>query len=724
MKKEIKPIVQAPVKVENDGGKGDTGFLLNAVKLANGAYSYARENMANAEYSLSFIFGEQYTDFEINEKQEMNRLTLTFNKLPQFVNKVTGAQRSTVHTIQVSPATSTLAAGEEDLETLNDKKKKVSEALSDMVREIEYASNARAWYKMSFRHALEGGFGYLRVLTEYQEDSFDLNIRIKGIRDRWSVLVDPYCQEPDMSDMNYCFINESMTKREFEIRYPGKSYEAMPGAQLAGLSSYWETEDMVTVSEYFRREPFKQTLALGTDGMTYIWDDINDPEILTQMAVNGIEITDFREQDSYKVIWCKISQGDMLEEDIEFPTTTIPVIPVLGRQYDFRDKRRFRGLIDDAIDAQIAQNKMKSSAVERIDSSPINPFVATDKAIEGYESQWAEANSVKYSTLVYRKGEERPMREAGATMPTAELQTAQTLDEDMKSSIGIFNASLGAKSNEISGVAIQERQQEADVGTFEFIDNYNDAIRRTGLLVVELIPSIYDTNRLITLRNAEGDTETVELNRSGQGADGLPRSTNKIKKGRRSVEISSGQSYETKAKENASQILELMKVAPQVAEVGADLLVKNLDFAESDVLAERLERTIPKQYLSKEKQEELSADAPEPQPTPAENMQKMDMEMKKMEVEEKKSDQTASLEENKIKLQIEQLKLQQAQVALKSKEVDGRMKVSNETMKAAGNKQNRADQVAAADTKRRDEESKAIVDQMKESDQGKETKSP
>ena len=167
-----------------------------------------------------------------------------------------------------------------------------------------------------------------------------------------------------------------------------------------------------------------------------------------------------------------------------------------------------------------------------------------------------------------------------------------------------------------------------------------------------------------------------------------------------------------------------MKVAPQVAEVGADLLVKNLDFAESDVLAERLERTIPKQYLSKEKQEELSADAPEPQPTPAENMQKMDMEMKKMEVEEKKSDQTASLEENKIKLQIEQLKLQQAQVALKSKEVDGRMKVSNETMKAAGNKQNRADQVAAANTKRRDEESKAIVDQMKESDQGKETKSP
>ncbi len=715
MKKEIKPIVQAPVKVPNEGGDDNMAFLLDAVKLANGAYSYAKENFANAEYSLSFIFGEQYTDFEINEKSEMNRLTLTFNKLPQFVNKVTGAQRATVHTIQVSPAISALAAGEDELEMNNDTKKKVSDALSDMVREIEYASNARAWYKMSFRHSLEGGFGYLRVLTEYQEDSFDLNIRIKGIRDRWSVLVDPYCQEPDMSDMNYCFINESMTKREFEKRYPGKSYEAMPGAQLAGLSSYWETEDMVTVSEYFRREPFKQTLALGTDGMTYIWDDIKDPETLTQMAVNGIEITDFRDQDSYKVIWCKISQGDILEEDIEFPTTTIPIVPVLGRQYDFREKRRLRGLIDDAIDAQIAQNKMKSSAVERIDSSPINPFVATDKAIEGYESQWAEANSVKYSTLVYRKGEERPMREAGATMPTAELQTAHTLDEDMKSSIGIFNASLGAKSNEISGKAIQERQQEADVGTFEFLDNYNDAIRRTGLLVVELIPSIYDTNRLITLRNAEGETETVELNRSGQGANGLPRSTNQIKKGRRNVEISSGKSYETKAKENASQILELMKVAPQVAEVGADLLVKNLDFAESDVLAERLEKTIPKQYLSKEKQEELAQDQAKPEPTPEENLQRMDMEMKQMDMDEKKADQAASLAENKLKLDIEKLKLQQAQVALESKVIEGNMSVAREGVKASD-----------ANNKRKDEMSTAIIDQMKGTDEEKkkETKAP
>ncbi len=703
---DIKPIVQPPVKIKDELGEDERAFLLRAVKLANGAQDYARSNFRNAENSLNFIFGEQYTDFELNEKSEMNRLALTFNKLPQFVNKVVGAQRSTVHTIKVTPATSSLAKAEEDLETMKGESRKVATVLSDIVREIEYASNARAWYKLAFRHALEGGFGYLRVLTEYQDDSFDLDIRIKGIRDRWCVLVDPHCKEPDMSDMNYCFITERMTKREFETRYPGKSYEAMPGYQKNELDMFWQTEDMVTISEYFRREPYTETLALGSNGETYKWDDIKDN--LVEMAAEGIEIVETRDRESYRVIWCKISQGDILEEDIIFPTSTIPIVPVLGRQYDFRDKRRFRGLIDDAIDAQIAQNKMKSAAVERVDSSPINPFIASDKAIEGYEEQWSEANSVKYSTLVFRKGEERPTREMGATMPTAELQTAGVLDEDMKASIGIFNASLGQKSNEISGKAIQERQQEADVGTYEFVDNYNDAIRRVGLLVVELIPEIYDTNRIITMRDPEGETDSIELNRSGETPEGMPRPKNRIKKGRRNVEISSGQSYETKAKENASQILELMKISPQVAEVGSDLLVKNLDFAESDVLAERLEKTIPKQYLSKEKQEELAKEASEPQPTPEENMQKMENEIKQMEMKQKEADNAAKLAENQIKLEIEKLKLEQAKVILQTKQTESQMSIAREGVKAS-------DQNA----KRKDEVARGIVEQMKGNEEDK-----
>jgi len=684
----MKPIVSGPVEVDN---KED--FLLDAVRKSNVAYTYNRDNFDNAENSLSFIFGNQYDELDLKDKEEMNRVAMTFNKLPQFINKVVGAQRSTVHTIKVTPNNINAGNDEPELILENGEMKKESEVLSDMVREIEYSSNAKSWYKMAFKHSLEGGFGFLRVLTQYADDSFDLDIKIKGVRDRWSVLIDPYAQEPDMSDMNYCFISESMPKKEFEKRYPGKSYEALPGTRVNQLNSYWETEDRVTVSEYFRREPIKKKIALGSDGNTYYWDDVKDN--LVEMATNGIEMIEFRDIDTYQVVWCKISQGDILEEDIIFPTTTIPVVPVLGRQFDFRNKRRLRGLVDDGIDSQRALNVMMSAAVERVDDSPISPFIATDKAIEGREEMWAEANSVKYATLIYKKGEERPMREMGATMPSAEIQTSSVLDESMKASIGIFNASLGATSNEISGKAIEARQQEADVGTYEFLDNYNDAIRRVGMLVVELIPSIYDTNRTIKLRDETGDSGSVTLNRIAvDEVTGQPKVINKINKGRRSVEITSGQSYETRAQQNASQILELMKVNPNVAQVGSDLLVKNLDFADSDVLGSRLERTIPKEYLSKEKREELAKDAPEPQPSPEQQQAELEMKTKEMELQAKQK-------EAEIKLQIEQIKLQQAQVALETKKVESQMTIQREGAKTI-------DQ----DSKRKDEIAKGIVSQM------------
>ena len=43
--------------------------------------------------------------------------------------------------------------------------------------------------------------------------------------------------------------------------------------------------------------------------------------------------------------------------------------------------------------------------------------------------------------------------------------------DDMKSIMGLFDASLGAKATRPAGVAILARQREGDVSTFNFIDN-------------------------------------------------------------------------------------------------------------------------------------------------------------------------------------------------------------------------------------------------------------
>jgi len=657
-----------PDMVQTRESNDKTDILREATDRAVLGYEYHKENFDRAERNIAYIFGDHYSAEELKEKELDNRIAMTFNKLPQFINNVTGSQRSSVQTIKVSPTGASIGKEESNIKTGNGSEVKMSDVLTDLIRDIEYSSNAKSWYKTAFKHALEGGFGWLRVLTEYQDDGFDLDIKISGQRDRWSVIVDPQATEQDMSDMNWCFISERMSLKEFNKRYPNKSHEALAGIDAERYGTFWGTQDEVTVSEYFRREPITKEIVLMSDGKVYDAKDVEP--LLEQLIEMGVEEVKRRKVKSHRVLWCKISQGDILEDEIEFPTSTIPVVPMVGRELDTRSKRLTKGLIDDGIDAQIALNHMRSSAIERIDSSPLAPWVATDKSIEGYEEMWKDANSIRFSTLVYRKGEERPTREQGAVMPTAELQVTSVLDQDMKDSIGMPNASLGQSSNEISGKAVVARQQQADVGTYEFLDNYNNAIRRVGLLVSEMIPKVYDTQRVLRIRGADNQTDTIEINKVVQDPNtGEEVVINSLDQGKYSVVINTGASYETKAEQNSSQILELMKVNSQVAQVGSDLLVNNLDFADSDVLAERLERMIPKQFLSKQKQEELAKDAPPPEPSPEQieqqakqQEQQLDMQMKEMELTAKTRIEELKLETAKVNLAIKQAELRNKDV--------------------------------------------------------------
>ena len=678
--KEIHGIGIEPRPVQVREGNTVADILKEAKDRARIGVDYHRNNFNRAEQNVNIIFGDQYDADELMEREADNRVSLTFNKLPQFINNVTGAQRANVTSIKVTPTGRAIHEDEPTLVSQKNESIKLSRVLSDLIRDIEYESSAISAYKMAFKHSLEGGFGWLRVLTDYQDDGFDLDIKIKGVRDRWSVIPDNTAVEADMSDMNWCFITERMSLDEFKKRWPDKSYEPIVESEEQQTNTFWGDQDNVTVAEYFRREPYKKKIVLLSDGGVYDKDDIEP--IAAQLEEMGVVIEKEREIMTHKVIWCKISNSDVLEKEVEFPTTTIPMVPIIGRETDFRGKRMTKGLIDDAIDAQLSLNKMRSSALERIDSAPLSPYLATAEAIQGHEEMWAEANTVKWSTLVYNKGEDKPERMAGSVMPNAELLVTGVLDQDMKDAIGIHNAGLGQTSNEISGKAIKARQAEADVGTYEFLDNYETGIRRVGLLCVEMIPIIYDTERVIRIRGADGTTDTIEINKVVTNEEGEEEVIHTLDFGKHTVVVTTGASYNTKREENADQILEVMKVAPQVAQVSADLLVKNLDFSESDVIAERLTKLMPPNLLSKEKREEIEQDAPPPQPSPEQQKAQAEQEKLKIETDMKKLELESKVELEKIKLEIAQVNLEKAKLELDNKDkADGRDLVQREEVR-------------------------------------------
>jgi hypothetical protein len=378
LRKYMQSITDTPIKTRESNSKDD--ILVEArerAAVAAAGWQYTYDNSIDDE---NFIAGEQWDGPSLRDREEDGRPTLVMNQLQQYISRIAGAQKKQSQEIKIYPVESD-SQREVEIRTVGGQDVKLSEVLEGVVRNIQSTSNAQEHYKTAFRQALTG-IGWLRVITDYaRNDSFDQDIIIEAIRDRLSVLMDPVAKQSDYSDANYCFINERMTHEEFYKRYPGKKIGSLAGIQ-GDRGSFWGDDRTVTVSEYFRREPVTRTLYLLSSGETVYKSDVED--VLDELAKEGIEVVRERKIKTYKIVWSKITANDILESDREFLTSTIPVVPVVGREVYINLERMYQGAITHAKDPQRMLNFWQSAATEKMSLDPKTPYFGEAEAIEGY----------------------------------------------------------------------------------------------------------------------------------------------------------------------------------------------------------------------------------------------------------------------------------------------------------------------------------------------------
>ena len=209
-----------------------------------------------------------------------------------------------------------------------------------------------------------------------------------------------------------------------------------------------------------------------------------------------------------------------------------------------------------------------------------------------------------------------PQRQPFAGPPAGALQEAMNAQDDIKSTMGIYDAALGARSNETSGRAILQRQRESDTATFNYVDNLSRAIKHAGRIIVDLIPKVYSAPRIIRVIHEDGSNESVPINQefvpddpqskiAHQGqqeqAEGLVKLFD-LTTGKYDVTCEVGPSYATKRQEAAAQMMELGRAYPPLMQIAGDLLAKNLDWPGADDIAERLKAMLPPQIQGKNPQ--------------------------------------------------------------------------------------------------------------------------
>lgn len=637
-------IVAKPVETRE---AGEDGFLLEARERALMASEWWETNFAAAEVSVNMSAGlDHWEAYALAERQ--GRPCLTFNTLPQYLDQLNGQMRQSRPAIKVS-AGDDYSDAIEFIEDKTKRKIKGAEVFGGIIRAIEQQSSAEAHYDTAGEHARDGGFGWLRVVPQYASGkSFDQVLRIRHVRNRWAVLLDPDFEEPDGSDARFGFIFGQMNRREWDKRYPDKAR-----ADLAGLTekdrTVWLHGDKVGYAEYMWREAVEEEIGLLSNGQIGNLKELLTllPSLPPMQDGSQIAVVRSRRVLNWRVYWQKISAAATLEKKITMPFTTIPIVPVFGKEKHLRTGvTLYRSAIADALDPKRAENYWLSAATERIALAPSAPWVGSAEAVEGYESEWEDANNPRRAFLPYNGEAERPERVPVPQMPAAEVQMAAIMVDHVKASVGIYDASLGAQSNETSGRALLARQNQSNNSSFAFTDNQMRAVRRVGLLLLEAIPKIYDAERVMQLRGEDGTDTWLKVNTTMPGPDGKPVVINSLGDGEFDLVVKAGPSYSTQRQETAEAMTEMVRIAPDLLPVVGDVLVESMDWPGAARIAKRMKKTMDPKLLTQGEVEEMQEEQGQPveaPPSPEEEAQAAVMEIEAKKAEAAKIEADAAL---------------------------------------------------------------------------------
>lgn len=524
--------------------------------------------------------------------------------------------------------------------------------IDGLIRHVEHDSNASDVYNAAFEDAVTGGFGYIRVITDYESpDSFSQCPKIRRVINPLSVYMDPFHELPDGSDALWCIIHTRISKDEFERKYP----DAEPFTSNRSDNAFWISTEGVMIAEYFEVEQKAEKLLKMKDG-TAVWNS----EATKKQKRDAV---DSRMSTRRTVLWSKIGgQGEILEGPIEFPSQFIPVVRMAGREW-FEDGKRFTcGAIHYSKDAQRIYNYARSGQLERLAMAPKAPYI-------GYAGQFTDKKWKSLNTQNWPYLEVEPLTIAGQAAPLPQRQQATNIDpalseeiqlasDEIKATTGIFDASLGQQSNETSGRAIMARQQQGSRSNADFVSNRNIAVRQVGMTLLDMFPRLYDSARVARILGNDGQPDLVWLNKEAVDKDGKTYLYD-LSTGKFDVVLDVGPSYATKRQESAIAMTDTLQSVPMIGQVAPDLIVQAQDWPDSDKIAARLRRAIPPQILGKDAEQD-GEQGPNGQPKQPQVPPELMQQMQELQARNQELEQGAKVEMDKLQLEKYKVDVQSA----------------------------------------------------------------
>ncbi len=619
----------------------DDGTLMARIKRfyqeGEGAFE---ENRRMHSEDLNFIYNSegmgQWDPVVLQNRR--GKPSYTFNRCIGPVNIAVSDMRQTRPAGKVRPAS-------------NGATEPVADIYGGLCRSIEQASRSEQIYKEQYKYAVAGGYGAWRLMPVYMSDdgegSFDQVLRLINISNPQTVIWDPQCADPCAGDANYCIVAERIAKDVYHALYRDESGVSF---NVSRDSYGWFTDQEVRIAEYFERIPTEKKIAQMTDGTVRDYtdelrsvEDHFDEKGITEETHPVVRVAKFkngkrriRRTVKWQVLWVKVDGSNILEGPHVYDWKRIPVVRCPGRYINIEGRKKFQSLVRHAKDAQRSYNSRASDTIERSALLPKAPYLVTEQMIKGYENEWAQANIQTRPYLPYNVDNKAPeggmpFRVAPLDLPQGALALAQMAISDIQATIGFFDPALGNAEdmNRVSGKALVQHTKRSDLGTYEFVDGFQAALQLTWEMMIDMIPTVYDAERVERIVGADDTEKLVQLNKMHKDDHGNDIIYD-LKTGAYDVTVTIGPSYQTARQETLATLIDAAQSIPSVAQFCPDLLVKNIDSPDAQEMARRLRIPLIKQGVIKPTEGEKAAGLPPPDPVQQANQQMLMAKAQKM----------------------------------------------------------------------------------------------
>ncbi len=389
----------------------------------------------------------------------------------------------------------------------------------------------------------------------------------------------------------------------------------------------------------------------------------SEPDFMT-LYDNGqpVRILESRKTKRSKIIHYKIA-GDYVLDESEFPAEDLPVIFVDQRSYyDKNGKQICCSFIQDAIDAQRYLNYLGTQCAYILKISRYDQFIGSKKNVQSLDTQdiWKNPLAAQ-GLLIY---DESPSGARPEQLKQPELSQSLMLQyqraiEDMYTSTGLYPSRLGQEGNEISGAAIDARTRQGSYSTFVAFNSINRAITAGGQIVNQMVPRVYDTERVLNLMTPDRGRQNITINQEQDDYGEIIK--NDLRKGSFEVRLQAGPSYEGQKAQALESLNMVLQANPQLLNLFADLYAENLPLVNTIEIKNRLKTIVPPDILEAGKTGQMPKEAAKPNPQDQAIMAEIQFKQQQIELEKQKL---------KIKMQETEAKTEQVMMELEMKKLE------------------------------------------------------